>query len=117
MRRVQSRVTISTQIVTDIDMSFTPIGEALASKKNDNSALKKQADAGNVMSAAEDVFAELFGDLASHARPQFLKNRTLTVSCTSSAMAQEIRINQNKIVDMMNDALGEKLVDRIRYLA
>lgn len=98
-------------------MSFTPIGEALASKKEENSALKQQADAGNVISAAEEVFAELFEDLASHARPQFLKNRTLTVSCTSSAMAQEIRLNQNKIVKMMNEKLGEKLVDRIRYLA
>lgn len=98
-------------------MSFTPLGDAIAARADGDSSFKKQADAGNVITAAESVFAALFGDLAVQARPQFLKNRTLTVSCSSGAMAQEIRINQQKIVDAINTALGEKLVDRIRYLS
>lgn len=97
-------------------MSFTPIGDAIASKKAGDSALKQQADAGNVMTATEEVFQALFGELAEHARPQFLKNRTLTVACSSSAMAQEIRLNQAQIVKAINKKLGEPLVDRIRYL-
>lgn len=98
-------------------MAFTPIGEAISEKKGKSGSLKSQADAGNVITAAEAVFADMFGELADQARPQFLKNRTLTVSCGSSAVAQEIRINQPKIVKEINKKVGEKLVDRIRYLA
>lgn len=97
--------------------SFTPIGQTLDSSR-DKSALQKQGEAGLVIEAAEKVFAELFGEEKSlHAKPLFLKNRTLTVTCSSSAMAQEIRLNQAKIVEAINNAMGKNEVDRIRYLA
>jgi predicted nucleic acid-binding Zn ribbon protein len=98
-------------------MSFTPLGDAIKSHHGDDSVLKKQADAGLVITAAEAVFKRLYSDIGEHARPQFLKNRTLTVACSSSAMAGEIRLNQNKIVQAINDEVGESVVDRIRYLS
>lgn len=95
-------------------MSFTPIGDTLG--KNAQS-IDKQAEAGLAIEASEKIFADLFGDdKAVHAKPLFLKNRTLTVTCSSSVMAQEIRLNQKKIVDAINKELGKKEVDRIRYL-
>jgi predicted nucleic acid-binding Zn ribbon protein len=60
----------------------------------------------------------LFGEeQAKHAKPLFLKNRTLTITCSTSSIAQEIRLNQQTLVDKINDKLGKKEVDRIRYLA
>ena len=98
-------------------MSFTPLGDAIKSTHGADSALNKQAEAGTVITAAETVFKRLYSDIGEHARPQFLKNRTLTVAFSSSAMAGEIRLNQNKIVKAINDEVGESVVDRIRYLS
>lgn len=99
-------------------MSFTPLGDALKENLKKKSSLKQQVDAAGVVEATSAVFQELFGvELAKHANPLFLKNRTLTVSCGSSALAQEIRLNQQQIVDMVNKRVGAKEVDRIRYLS
>lgn len=99
-------------------MSFTPLGDALQDKLATQKGLKQQVDASEAVIVAEAVFLEHFGkELAVHAKPLFLKNRTLTVSCSSSTMANEIRLNQAILVEKINTALGEQEVDRIRYLA
>lgn len=98
-------------------MTFTPLGDALKDKMDRNSPLGHQLESAGAIEAAETVLHEMFGDLASQAKPLFLKNRTLTVSCASSAIAQEIRVNQVKIVENINQKLGKSEVDRIRYLA
>ncbi|MFA4831543.1 MAG: DUF721 domain-containing protein [Patescibacteria group bacterium] len=78
----------------------------------------KQSDGSPIIKIAQSVFEELFGrEQAVHAKPLFLKNRTLTVTCSSSVIAQEIRLNQAKIVEQINNKLGKNEVDRIRYLA
>ncbi len=98
-------------------MTFTPLGDALKEKMGKNSPLSQQVQSAGVVEVSEQVFKELFGDLSIQAKPLFLKNRTLTVSCASSAMAQEIRVNQTTIVAKINEKLGKNEVDRIRYLA
>ena len=99
-------------------MPFTPLGDALNKKVSSHSPLKKQVEASQAVDAAVTIFQELFpADLARHANPLFLKNRTLSVSCTSSVMAQEIRLRQAEIVEKINEKLGKPEVDRIRYLA
>ncbi len=98
-------------------MGFTPLGEALFAKMNLNSKLKKQVEAGSAVAFAEQVFLALFGEEgAKQVKPLFLKNRTLTVTCVSSVIAQEIRLNQAAIVQQINDKMGKNEVDRIRYL-
>ncbi len=99
-------------------MPFTPLGDALKGKLAAQTPLKKQVAAAQAVEVAEAVFADLFEvALAKHARPLFLKNRTLTVSCSSSVIAQEIRLRQQEIVTAINEKLGKSEVDRIRYLA
>jgi predicted nucleic acid-binding Zn ribbon protein len=99
-------------------MAFTPLGDALKGKIGAQKNIEKQLEATAIVDAAEAVFKEVFSeDLAPHAKPLFLKNRTLTVTCTSSALAQEIRLRQSEIVAKINDKLGKSEVDRIRYLA
>ena len=98
--------------------SFTPIGDALKDKIGEESTLQKQVDASQVIEIAKEVVEDMFGEKQSlHAKPQYLKNRTLTITCTSSTMAQEIRINQNEIVEKINNKLGKDRVDSIRYIA
>lgn len=99
-------------------MPFTPIGDALHEKLRGGSALKQGVAAALVIEHASAALEELLGkDLATHAKPLFLKNRTLTISCASGAVAQEVRLNQQGIVARINDKFGKKEVDRIRYLA
>jgi len=98
--------------------SITPLGDALNEKIDEDSTLQKQVDASKVIEIAEKVMQDMFGEeQAVHAQPQYLKNRTLTISCSSSTMAQEIRLNQNEIVDKVNEKLGKDRVDSIRYLS
>jgi predicted nucleic acid-binding Zn ribbon protein len=99
-------------------MAFTPIGDALFSKLSINSTLKHQVETSEVVELSKGVIDELLGaDIGSHVRPLFLKNRTLTVSCGSSSVAQEIRLRQLEIVAKINEKVGKNEVDRVRYLA
>lgn len=99
-------------------MPFTPLGDALDQKFRSKTPLKKQVQASMAVEYATEVLLALFGpEQGALVKPLFLKNRTLTVTCTTSAMAQEIRLRQHEIVAKINEKLGEKQVDRIRYLA
>lgn len=97
-------------------MSFTPISDTLDAHRA--TPVGSQIDAAMVMEQSEAVLKTMFGEeLSKEAKPLFLKNRTLTISCTSSSMAQEIHLNQASIVEKINEKLGKNEVDRIRYLA
>ncbi|MFH1286694.1 MAG: DUF721 domain-containing protein [Candidatus Magasanikbacteria bacterium] len=99
-------------------MPFAPIGDTLQENVNKKGPLKKQVEASLAVDAAKEVIESMFDpELAIHAKPLFLKNRTLTVTCSSSAMAQEIRLKQSEIVEKINEKIGKNEVDRIRYLA
>ncbi|OGH76945.1 MAG: hypothetical protein A2469_02400 [Candidatus Magasanikbacteria bacterium RIFOXYC2_FULL_40_16] len=99
-------------------MSFTPIGNTLYIKDSPEDQAKKQLEAAQVLEHADNTIIELFGkEKAYHIRPLFLKNRTLTISCATSLVAQEIRDRQAEIVDKINEKMGKKEVDSIRYLA
>ena len=97
-------------------MAFSSISDTL--HEHSSAKVGKQVDAAMVIEHTNEVLADMFGDeLAAEAKPLFLKNRTLTITCTSSAMAQELRLNQPAIVEKINKKLGKDEVDRIRYLA
>lgn len=99
-------------------MSFSLLGEELNKKVANDKSLKKQLEATNVLEVAQGVLEEVFGvTQALHAKPLFVKNRTLTISCISAQVAQEIRLHQKILVDKINDALETPEIDRIRYLA
>lgn len=99
-------------------MAFTPLGNALKEKMDHNHTLKKQLESTQIVEIAIKVLGEVLSkDLSASAKPLFLKNRTLTISCGNSAVAQEIRLYQVQIVEKINQELGKNEVDRIRYLA
>lgn len=98
-------------------MTFAPLGDTLHDKSKKTNDMRHAEDE-VIVENTQKVLEELFGaDLAKDAKPLFLKNRTVTISCASSAIAQKIRENQAEIVDNINKKLGDKQVDRIRYLA
>lgn len=99
-------------------MGFSSIGDSIGDAVTDKGNLQQQVDAAQVLELATEVLAEIFGpEQSQNAKPLYLKNRTLTITCGSSAIAQEIRLNQGPIVEKINKKLGKKEVDRLRYLA
>ncbi len=79
--------------------------------------MKLEDNSEEIQKITTAVLIELIGqEVADKILPQFLKNRTLTVSCLSSTAAEAIRTCQQEMVDRINEKLGKKEVDRIRYL-
>lgn len=99
-------------------MAFTPIVNISQDQTPNKIPLKRQVEASQILEFASNTLVDLFGkEQAYHARPLFLKNRTLTISCATSNIATEIRNRQIEIVDKINEKIGKKEVDSIRYLA
>jgi len=69
-----------------------------------------------ILLTAVTVLRELFGKAGEEAKPLFLKNRTLTVTCATTDIAQAVRLKQLEILGKLNDKLGGREVDSIRYL-
>ena len=89
-------------------MTFSPLNNSK------QSTLKKDEE---FLGVAETCLNEIFkSEVAEKIRPLFLKNRTLTLSCANLEIANEVREKQDKIVIKMNEKLGTKEVDRVRYL-
>lgn len=99
-------------------MTFSTLGNSLKDRMKKEKSLQKHVDAARILEVASSIFSELFGEQqAALVKPLYVKNRTLTITCGSSAIAQEIRLNQGPIVEKINTILGKTEVDRIRYLA
>lgn len=72
----------------------------------------------SILEYTKEVLSELFGrERAGEARPMFLKNRTLTIVCSTGDIARDIRLKQVEILEKINEKLGKKEVDSLRYLA
>ena len=97
-------------------MIFTHLGEALNQRLQGTQPLKKQIESSLIVTYAETVLQEILGSASGNCRALYLKNRTLTIACDSSAVAQEVRLHQTEIVEKINQKLGKKEVDSIRYL-
>lgn len=77
----------------------------------------RQVEAAQVIDLAGAALQRVFQDEARHVRPQYVKNRTLTVTCDSASFAQKLKSEEPKIVALLNDQLPDNAkVERIRYL-
>ncbi len=87
-------------------MMFSPLTQQDSKKEGDERLLE----------CAKKSLEAVLGETADKIDPLFLKNRTLTVTCANSDIAQELREAQEEIVVRINKMLGRDEVDRIRYL-
>lgn len=98
-------------------MALSSLGDALKKRMGGNAPLLRQLETSSVLLIAGEVLQNFLGsENAKNVKPLFIKNRTLTVTCTSSAVSQEIHLNQAKIVEEINQKIGGNNLDRIRYL-
>lgn len=51
------------------------------------------------------------------AKALYLKDKTLTVACLSSVVAQELQLHQKKVINQVNKIMGEEIVEKLRFLS
>lgn len=77
----------------------------------------RQVEAAHIITIADTSLQTVFQEEARHVRAQYVKNRTLTVTCDSASFAQQLKLQESKILSLLNQALPENAkVERIRYL-
>ena len=78
----------------------------------------KHVEASLVVEKANEVLKEFFGAQSTRfAQAVFFKDRSIAITCLSSVMAQEIKLNERKIIAAINNKLGGEAVERVKYLA
>lgn len=60
----------------------------------------------------ENVVGKL---IARHTKNIFIKNKTLYVTLDSSALKQELNYSQEKIIQLLNDAAGEDVIEKVIF--
>ena len=75
-------------------------------KRTSQSPIWKSVTATLVVEEANKIIKELFGDeVQKYAQAVYLKNEVLSIACLSSVAAQEVKINEKKIIEKMANAL------------
>lgn len=63
---------------------------------------------------AKELIQERFGDGAlSHARPTYIKNRSLAIEVMHPAIAEELRLQEEGFVQELNKRIGSTVVVRL----
>ena len=97
-------------------MGFTPIKYTL-NRNIQSSGLQNQVDGARVIDIFSQIIKEIFGpEFNGKTKALYLKNRTLTISVTSSVIGQEIKLREAKIVEAINQKIEVNLVERLRFL-
>lgn len=95
-----------------------PLGKIVKKAVGQKGDMARNLEASHVVESAEKVLGDVFSpEVKAMMKPLYVKNRTLTISCSSSSVAQELKLNEPQILEGLEKLLGEKLVDRIRYFA
>lgn len=82
------------------------------------SPIAKQVTASMVVEKANQALKEMLGAAAVRfAQAIYFKDKTVAITCLSSVMAQEIKLNEKQLIAKMNSKLGGQTVEKIRYLA
>ncbi|TSC84830.1 MAG: Uncharacterized protein G01um101413_214 [Parcubacteria group bacterium Gr01-1014_13] len=98
-------------------MAMKSLGEILK-RQMKQTAGWKHVEASIVVEKTNEVLQEFFGvESKRFAQAVYFKDRTISITCLSSVMAQEIRLNEKKLIPAINNKLGGQTVEKIRYLA
>jgi hypothetical protein len=83
----------------------------------DRAGVSKQVDAYRSIEHARFVLRERFGDgVELHAKPQYVKQRSLTIAVAHPAIAEEIRLYEEALISAINERIGHPEIIRIHFL-
>jgi len=95
---------------------FHPLKNLLP-KSLERSKIGRQVEIAMVLEEFTKVVSQMFGEkTGKKVRPMYLKNKIITVATLSSVLAQELKLNEIKIIKKINEKFGREVVERLRYL-
>jgi hypothetical protein len=87
-------------------------------KRTSQSPIWRGVTAALAVEEANKIIKELFGDeIQKYAQAVYLKNEVLSIACLSSVVAQEVKINEKKIIEKIAKKFSQNIVKKINYLA
>lgn len=93
-------------------LQHTFFGSTLA-----RAGIAKQVQASMGVNVALDVLRERFGDgVEMHAKPKFIKNRTLSIEIAHPAIGEEISQQEEAIISEVNRRLGRHEIVAMQFL-
>ncbi len=97
-------------------MPFTPIARVIA-KKFGQSPLAKRVTAALVCDEFNKIILAVWGEkIKASAQAMYLNDKVLTVACLSPVVAQEIKMQESKLLDKLKNKFGDGVVERLRLL-
>ncbi len=97
-------------------MAFTSISKVIA-KKFGRSPLAKSVTAALVCDEFNRLILDKWGKkIKDTARAMYLKDKTLTVACLSSVVAQEIKMKETELLNELKAKFGDGVVEKLRLL-
>jgi predicted nucleic acid-binding Zn ribbon protein len=94
------------------------LGEILKKQMKQQVPGWKRVEASVVIEKTNLILKECFGAQSSRfAQAVYFKDQAVAIACLSSIMAQEIKLNEKKIISVINNKLGNEMVKKVRYLA
>ncbi len=80
-------------------------------------AVVRGVEAATVVEQANEVLKELFGpDIGNHATALYYKNQKLHMACMSSTVAQEIKLHEKRIIELLEQRVQGTHVKRLTYM-
>lgn len=87
-------------------------------KQMPQKSISKQITATVVVEYANEAIKEIIGQgAAKFAQAIYFKEKIIAITCLSSVVAQEIKINEKQLIAKINTKFGSQTVEKIRYLA
>ena len=78
--------------------------------------LNKQVDAINIVELFNSSARFLVGEkIARQTQAIYIRNKVLTIQCTSSIIMQEMRYRERHVMRSLNRKTGKESIERIRY--
>jgi predicted nucleic acid-binding Zn ribbon protein len=89
----------------------------LLPKSLERSKIGRQVEISMVLEEFSRAVEKILGEKsARRIKPLYLKNRVITVATLSSVLAQELKLNEDKIIKKINEKFGREIILKIRYL-
>jgi len=98
-------------------MAFNNLGDLLYSRVR-KKGLAYQVEASMVLEIFMQQAVKLWGEqVKEHLRPLYVKDQTLTVAVLSSPLAQELKLQEKKLIESVNEKIGREAVIALRFLS
>jgi len=94
-------------------MDFTPLKKALK-KRVESYKFKHKVEAKEICHLWEGVVSDLFSPgISKKTKALHFRSGKLTVEVSNSALSQELRLNENKIIEKLNSKIGKERVKKV----